>query len=114
MAETSKLETTASEACTRAGAFALLLSVALASIIPVWTHRKEGLIVGRYIALRLTLVAALDALDDDKLWQGFKLTNDTESMSLEQLVKIQINSSTLAPLNSVSPTEAKVPPSKPG
>jgi hypothetical protein len=59
------------------GAFALLLSLALASLIPVWVHRKDEMVLGRYLGLRLNLTAALDALDEDPLWQEYKQKHDT-------------------------------------
>jgi hypothetical protein len=111
MGEISKLETTASEACTRGGAFALLLSLALASLIPVWSHRKDEIILGRYLTLRLNLVAALDALDENPIWQEYKLAHDTESVPLKQLADILINSNTLAPFNnSPQDTPSTKPP----
>jgi hypothetical protein len=114
MAKTQELETTASEACTRGGAFALLLSLALASLIPMWSDRKDEIILGHYMALRLSLVAALDALDENPLWKEYKLTNQTESVPIVQLANLRLNSTTLAPLNNTSPAQTNSPPTKPG
>lgn len=119
MAEISKLEAGASEACTRAGAFALLLSLALASLIPAWIHRHDEIALGRYLTLRLNLAAALDALDENPLWQEWRLKHETESVAIENLARIRVNSTTLAPIEDATPDAAprqvpdtKAPPAK--
>jgi hypothetical protein len=94
-----ELQASASEACVRGGAFVLLLSLALAGLIPLWSHRKDELILGRYLGLRLNLVAALDALDENPIWQEYNHSHETETAPLEQLMKVQLNSATLAPFN---------------
>ena len=113
MAKEKGLETSASEACTRGGAFALLLSLALASLIPLWVHRQDGIVLGRYFGLRLSLVAALDALDDDPLWQEYKQKHDTESVPVEQLAALRVNSTTLTPSDGPAPAQPKPEPTGP-
>jgi len=89
----------------------LLLSLALLSVAPVWIHRQDEIALGRYLGLRLTLVAALDALDEDPLWLEWKLTHETETVPIEQLASIRVNSTTLAPLDNA--TQGAVPLTKP-
>jgi hypothetical protein len=87
----TKIDGAASDACTRSGAFALLLSLALLSVIPYWWDRQDNVALGRYVALRLTLKTDVDLLDGDVFWQKYKSSNDAaESAPISSLVKIQV------------------------
>src|SRR5208337_463431 len=109
MSEISSLEAIASDACTRSGAFALLLSLALASLIPTWSQRKKGKILGRYLAARLSLATIVDAFDENPIWKDYKLTHETESLSLEEVVSLEVSSATLPSFNK-SPSAANQAP----
>lgn len=101
-------EEIASEACTRAGAFALLLSLALATLIPLWLNRKNEVSLGRYLGLRLNLIAAIDALDDDPLWNEYKRSHDVDQIALDQLLNLHINSATLTSPDNQVPSRPKL------
>jgi len=73
------------------------------------------------LGLRLNLIAALDALDEDPLWQEYKHKRDTDSTPVEQLATLRLNSTTLAPVDPVpvqpkpglpAPTTAAAQPSR--
>lgn len=87
----TKVDLAASEACSRAGGFVLLLSVALLSVIPFWRARQDKVALGRYISLRLSLETAVDLLDQNVYWQKYKLSNfSAESMPLSQLIEVRV------------------------
>ena len=82
----AKVDTTASEACTRSGTFALLLSVVLFLLIPYWLHQGRDIAVRKYRAYRYNLTFYLEMLDDDPFWQKYSASHDAaESMSIAQL-----------------------------
>ena len=82
----AKADTTASEACTRSGAFALLLSVVLFLLIPYWLHQGRDIAVRKYRAYRYNLTIFLEMLDDDPSWQKYSGSHEAaESMSIAQL-----------------------------
>jgi hypothetical protein len=103
----SKVDENASDSCTRSGAFALLLSLALFSTIPYWLQTRDDAVLGRYISLRLSLATAVDQLDDSVNWKNFKASNkEAESMSIAQLLKARVSTSLSGP----SPTASNVNP----
>jgi hypothetical protein len=85
--EPNALDIASSSACTRSGAFALLLSLALASLIPYWLELKEDAVLGKYLSLRLELATQIELLDDSGTWQEYRASHgDAESTPLAQLV----------------------------
>src|SRR6266853_121310 len=85
--EPTQIDTVASNSCTRSGAFALLVSLALTSSIPYWLQARKDAVLGRYLALRLNLSVEVDALSESVNWQIYKKAhNEAESMSLAQLL----------------------------
>jgi hypothetical protein len=85
------LDTASSGACTRAGAFALLLSLALTSLIPYWLEGRQDAILGKYISLRLELAMQTELLDDSGTWKEYKTTHpNAESTSLSELVQAAV------------------------
>lgn len=96
--EPTKVDTAVSDACTRSGAFALLLSVVLFLLIPSWAQRKDEIALGRYLTHRVNLSLSLGALDDNPYWQ--KLVESkaaADSLSLEQLLDVRAETSTIPP-----------------
>jgi hypothetical protein len=65
------LETAASTACGRAGAFALLIALALASICPEWMRQRDLAALAEYMTWRVRLVLAIEYLDSDEIWQNY-------------------------------------------
>ena len=92
--EPSKVDAAASDACTRAGAFALLLSVVLFLLIPYWAQRQNETALRQYLVHRLNLALRLDALDNDPYWREFSASHITaESMSVAQLLAARVETS---------------------
>jgi hypothetical protein len=77
----------------RSGAFALLLSMALFTMIPYWLHRAEQIALVNYVALRLSLAGAVETLDGSVNWKTYRASNpDAESMTVAELLKVQVHS----------------------
>jgi hypothetical protein len=86
IAEPTAADRASSDACTRSGAFALLLSVVLLLLIPYWLDRPKRKALGEYLTNRLNLIIYLEKLDDDPVWQMYKDSHPTaESTSIAQL-----------------------------
>jgi len=84
-----KVETTVSEACTRSGAFALLLTVVLFLLAMYWIEEKRDEAAAEYVADRINLAMYLDTLDEDRIWQEYERTHpDAESMPMSQLLHV--------------------------
>jgi hypothetical protein len=91
----------ASATCARSGAFALLLSLALFTMIPYWLHRAEQIALVNYVALRLSLVGAVETLDGSVNWKIYRASNrEADSMTIAQLLKVQVHSSPVPPTTS--------------
>src|SRR5207249_4445622 len=87
----TKIDELASQACTRSGAFALLLALFLGSLNPYWLQAEKDIAFDRYLSLRLNLDAAIRALDDDFIWQRYKASHEqAESMRLAQLIEAEV------------------------
>jgi hypothetical protein len=99
--EPKGLDTVASDACTRSGAFALLLSLALFALIPYWMQRPVEVALANYLANRVNLSIYVSGLNDDPVWQKYRASQPTaESMSIAQLLDARVelsSSSTAAP-----------------
>jgi hypothetical protein len=97
IAEPTKADEAASEACTKSGAVILLLFVALLLLIPYWTRRPMDIALGRYVAIRNELAISLDELQDDPIWQNYLASHPAaESMSIAQLVKLQVDETSIS------------------
>lgn len=84
--DTSKTDSSASEACTRSGTFALTLSVVLFALVPAWVHRPSEIALGRYLDYRFALASDIERLDANPLWKIYKDSNPlAESMPLSRL-----------------------------
>jgi hypothetical protein len=84
-------DTVASSACTKSGAFALLLSLALVSLIPYWLEGREDSALGKYLALRLELATQIELLDDSGTWQTYKTAHpDAGSATMAHLVQATV------------------------
>src|SRR4030042_2207580 len=89
--EATKMDVAASAACTRAGTFALLLSLFLLALIPFWEQEREEIALGQYLALRLNLAISINQLDDNPYWQQYKTSHEAaESTSIEKLLKVSV------------------------
>lgn len=92
--EPTKVDTAVSDACTRSGAFALVLSVVLFLLIPSWPQRKKEIALGRYLTHRVNLSLSLGALDDDPYWQKLEDSKGAaDSLSLAQLLEVRVETS---------------------
>jgi hypothetical protein len=81
--EPTKTDTTASEACTRSGTFALALSAVLLLLAATWAHRPSEIALAHYLAYREDLALSIETLDANPFWQKFKTSNEgTESTQL--------------------------------
>lgn len=106
--EPTKVDTTASAACTQSGAFALLLTVTLSLLIPYWMERRNEVALGRYVSYRGNLANQIEALDDNPIWQKYKASNKAaESMSIAELMEISIKEPKTV---SEAKTQPKSPP----
>ena len=73
--EPNKVDSAASDACTRSGLFALVLTLVLVLLVPYWAHRPKYSFFRSYLTYRLNLRLAVDLLDSDPAWQHFKESN---------------------------------------
>lgn len=90
--EPNKVDTAASAACVRSGAFALLLSLALLLLIPYWKDQPRYAALRAYVAYRFNLTSAIEGLDDDVNWQIYKTSNiAAESISIAQLQDLKVD-----------------------
>ena len=97
--EPNSLDKFASDACTRSGAFALLLSLVLFALIPYWMRRPTDMALGNYLANRVNLSMYVDGLDDDPVWQKYRASqSNAESMSIAELLdaSVELSSSSSA------------------
>jgi len=109
--EPNKIDTVASEACTRSGAFALLLSVVLLLLIPYWSNRRNHVALAEYVVDRLNLVNAVDSLADMPTWQKYKATHENaEAMSIAELMKASVE---VVSIDTSGPFIHIYPPSQP-
>jgi hypothetical protein len=84
--EPTKAEAAASVACTRSGAFALLLSMALFLLVPYWEQVPAAKALGDYLDYRYELTADLERLDHDPFWQQYKTNNpNVESSAISSI-----------------------------
>jgi len=89
--EPSTADTAASNACTRSGAFALLLSTALVLLIPYWIQRPNEIELGRYIMARSNLSFQIDALDTNQIWQIYKNSHENAELTpISQLIDVDV------------------------
>jgi hypothetical protein len=96
--EPTSVDTAASAACTRSGAFGLLLTVALSLLIPYWMQRRNEVALGNYIAYRANLANQIETLDDNPPWKEYKDSNKTaESLSIAELMKVSVESPKIVP-----------------
>jgi hypothetical protein len=67
----NELDKAASEACTRSGTFALLLSIVLFLLCSYWLGRKSDIALAKYISYRLNLAFSLAELQKDVVWNKY-------------------------------------------
>jgi len=96
--EPTSVDTAASAACTRSGAFALLLTVTLSLLIPYWTARRNEVALGNYIAYRANLANRIETLDENPLWKEYKALNKTaELISIAELMNVSVEDGKVVP-----------------
>jgi hypothetical protein len=92
----SELDIRCSDACTRAGLTALLVSALAFSMLPILTHREALDALGKYMALRLTLKITLDDLDGEPCWEELKSQQPSgqapNTWRLSQLIEVKCSS----------------------
>jgi hypothetical protein len=104
-AVSSKVDISASEACTRSGVFALLLSVLCFLLIPYWGSRENEIALKKYVAYRWDLVTTAETIAETPTWRIYKVSHPgAESMSIEQLLEVKVEP---------SPIEARAPKAEP-
>jgi len=82
----SGIDTAASQACTRAGAFALLVSVVLFLLAMYWQNRKNDEALAKYVGSRLNMALQFDSLDKDGLWEEYEQSHpDADHTSIDVL-----------------------------
>lgn len=85
--ENAEIDKIASEACTRSGAFALLVALTLFLLCVSWQNRKLDQALGSYLAARLNLAMNLEELKKDAVWQKYlEEHSDGEEKPLAQLI----------------------------
>lgn len=92
--EPAASDTSASRACTQAGAFALLLAAFLIVLIPNWLDRPREVALAQYVTYREALAEQVGLLDADQGWHIFLAGHDenkVESMSLSSLSQAVIS-----------------------
>lgn len=95
MVEPTAVERVSSDACTRSGAFALLLSVVLLLLIPYWLNLPKRNALRSYLTDRMNLEFLIEKLDDDPRWQNYKNVDATlESRSIAELMESSVVVST--------------------
>jgi hypothetical protein len=86
-----EIDKIASEACTRSGAFALLVSVLLLLLCVFWQNLKTDQALAGYIVCRQTLAMWLDELQKDKSWQKYIESHpDAEEKALADVIHAQV------------------------
>jgi|HubBroStandDraft_6_1064221.scaffolds.fasta_scaffold00052_49 hypothetical protein len=107
----SKVDTAASAACVRSGAFALLLAVALLLMIPYWKDLPKYNALSAYLTYRLNLASSVESLDDDPIWREYKTANDgAESLSIAQLRDLSVD---ITNMRGIQVKPQQVPPTPP-
>jgi hypothetical protein len=87
-AEGKNADEATSSACTKSGALAMALSVALLCLIPYWQHRPADEALARYVTSRNLLDMNLGQLDQNPAWQYYKESHeDAELTSISRLPK---------------------------
>jgi hypothetical protein len=104
-AASSKVDISASEACTRSGVFALLMSVLCFLLTPYWQSRENEVSLKKYVAYRWDLVTTAETIAETPTWRIYKASHPSaESISIAQLLDVKIEP---------SPIEAKAPKAEP-
>jgi hypothetical protein len=80
--EPSKVDSAASDACTKAGAFALALAIVVALLAALWTHAHSEDALDHYITNRYLLQINLDRLKADPTWQQSDVITSSTSLAV--------------------------------
>lgn len=106
--EPTKIDSAASEACTRSGAFALLLSVLCFLLIPYWAGSQNEVALREYVNRRLNLASTVELIAEDALWQKYKMSHtQAESTPIAKLLDAQVNLASSDRETKPEPTIAK-------
>ncbi|MGA2814402.1 MAG: hypothetical protein ABSG16_23645 [Candidatus Acidiferrum sp.] len=116
------IDKVSSEACTRSGAFALLVSLVILLLCPYWEGRKSDAALASYLTNRLNLAVSLESLQNDAVWMEYaqshpKVDQETLNSLVDTTVEIRRTASTkTSPPSDKSAPEATKPqkPNSPG
>jgi len=88
----------ASEACTRAGAFALLVSVLLFVLCASLQDRKADEALAGYVSARLNLAMFIEELQKNEIWQNYSASlSGADQKPLAQLVRAKVEITPTSP-----------------
>src|SRR6266496_218423 len=116
MGKMSDVDSAASNSCTRAGAFALLVSAVLIALTSYWMEHDKLAALGEYASLRLNLEISLEQLDEHPRWKQYKSSHqDAEAMPLGALLTSHVlaSGSLQPPALIASPRSSTTAPSHP-
>jgi hypothetical protein len=89
-----EIDKIASEACTRSGAFALLVSVLLLVLCVSLQGRKADRALADYVAARQNLAMFAEELQKDQIWQQYAESHtDADQKPLAQLIHTKVDMS---------------------
>jgi len=113
-----EIDKASSEACTRAGAFALLISVLLFLLGVYWYNRRAEEALAEYTTRRSNLAMFLEELQNDPIWQRYLESHpDADRMPLNQLIharaEIEMATSQPQPPKSEDVAHASAKPNPP-
>jgi hypothetical protein len=108
-ADAGRIETAASEACTRSGTFGLLLASSLFLLSAYWLQEKKDEAAAEYVADRTSLAMYVDILVEDSVWQEYKRSHpEAEKMPMSQLLHATVD------IGQSAQVEPEPKPSNPG
>lgn len=91
-ADAGRIETAASEACTRSGTLGLLLASSLFLLSAYWLQEKKDEAAAEYVGDRTSLAMYVDILTEDNVWQEYKRSHpEAERMPMSQLLHATVD-----------------------
>jgi hypothetical protein len=85
--ESSEIDSTSSQPCTKAGTFALLVSVVLLLLTMYWQDRKNDEALAGYVGSRWNLAIYVEDLDKDEIWRKYTESHpDAERTPIDRLI----------------------------
>jgi hypothetical protein len=118
--KSGEIDKVASEACTRSGAFALLVSVLLFVLCVYWQNRKAEEALSDYASSRWNLAMFLEELQNDRIWKKYIESHpDADQVPLDRLIHAVVEMSVTSPPTAELPKSDELPirssiPQQPG